>query len=72
MKQFHEPTAGGDEDISVLHFTVHLLMYHSTQLADIPTYIYPARTLFDYVRYRKATTKPQGIKSAFVRMLTDS
>jgi len=31
MKQFHEPAAGTDEDedITVPHFTVHLLMYHS-------------------------------------------
>ena len=25
---------------------------------------------FDCIRYRKATTKPQGVKGAFIRMLT--
>ena len=46
MKQFHEPAAGADEDedITVLHFTLHFLMYHSAQRTDTFTHICPAWT----------------------------
>ena len=46
MKQFHEPAArtDEDEDITVLHFTVHLFMYHSAQRTDTFAHICPART----------------------------
>lgn len=46
MKQFHEFAAGADEDedITVLHFTVHLFMYHSAQRTDTFAHICNART----------------------------
>ena len=46
MKEFHEFAAGTDEDedITVLHFTFHSLMYHSAQRTDPLTHICPART----------------------------
>lgn len=46
MKQLHEPAAGTDEDedITILHFAVHLLMHHSAQRTDTLAHICPART----------------------------
>ena len=46
MKQFHEPAAGTDEDedVTVPHFALHLLMYHSAQRADALAHVCPART----------------------------
>src|SRR3712207_5763731 len=44
MKQFHEFSAGADEDehIAVLHFAIHLLMYQSAQRTDSLAHICPA------------------------------
>ena len=46
MKEFHESAAGTDEDedITVPHFTVHFLMYHSAQRTDTLAHICPDRT----------------------------
>lgn len=44
MKQFHEFSAGADEDehIAVLHFAIHLFMYQSAQRTDSLAHICPA------------------------------
>ena len=44
MKQFHEFSAGADEDeyIAVLHFALHLLMNQPAQRTDTLAHIRPA------------------------------
>ena len=46
MEQFHEPTAGADEDedITVPHLAFHLLVYHPAQRTDALAHVRPAGT----------------------------